>query len=81
MPDYPNNLPAGPHEEPIEHKDGVAPRIGKHLFPHKDKEEINTSPYIPNNQVYTVNEDFLNDDIGIFYVDGCRFLPENSSFT
>ena len=47
MEGYPANVPNGPTEEPINHPEGVAPRIPKDIFPHKDPNRIKDRvPYI-----------------------------------
>jgi hypothetical protein len=80
LPEYPRKLPDGPKETPVPHEGGIVPRLGK-LFPHQNREEEVKDPWIPNTQTSVKNELFLSDDIAVIYIDGCRFLPENTSFT
>ena len=80
LPEYPWKLPDGPKEIPIPHEGGIVPWLGK-LFPHQNWEENIKDPWISNTSTVIKNELFLPDDIAVIYIDGCRFLPENTSFT
>ena len=70
---HPQNVPSSLFRKPEDFKDSTN-------FPKRNPNAENPDPFIPNEKSQVQNSLFKDDTL-ILYVDGARFLPENTSFS